>query len=389
MSDQQLRFGTFVCGSCLEDEALQKFANTSGEGCRCDYCGTNVATRKTVLVDKLVDFMAEAISCEWCDPVQTSPVDGGSYLVETIDSWELFDLIGFQVSNERLMEDLLKAFADHQWCAANWQLLSPSRRWHYGWNRFQHVVKHQRRYTFWYSRDDLEDVSHPDCLPPADMLAEVDSVIGNVKLIKVLPIGTSIWRARIHSVDEIFETPDRFTPPPLHLANQPNRMSPAGVPMFYGADDFDTALIELLDPTNGKTKSKASGAQFRNVVPLNLLDLTSIPSPPSYFAPGGPVRRHAIQFLSRFAKDLSQPIEKDGRQHIEYVPTQVFTEFVRFLMKTPEGGPVDGIRYSSSKNGRPCSVIFATQEECLPDGPLAMVTQRLEFVPGSTKSVTI
>ena len=162
--------------------------------------------------------------------------------------------------------------------------------------------------------------------------------------------------------------------------------------MFYGADDFDTASLELVDPNDKEARNKSvSGAQFRNLIPLNLLDLTAIPSPPSYFSPEGPFRRHGIRFLHKFTSDLSLPIKRDGRQHIEYVPTQVFTEFVRHIMKGPDGVRIHGIRYSSSKNGKPCCVIFATQAECLPEKhPLEMkLPQILEFVPRSVRTIEI
>jgi hypothetical protein len=381
----------YVCASCLEDQSLQAFAESNAEMHGCDYCGSDPANICVARLDAVIEFMGEAIATEWEDPEREAPrrdsSDGGGYYINTFDSETLLYIIGFQVSNENLMADITAAFANHEWCERQWQLLSATERWNFGWDRFQHVVKHQRRYTFWYCKDDVEDVSHPDYLPPADMLAEVESVIKNLKLVKDFPVGTSIWRLQLHPKGESLSDPKRFTPPPIDLAIQANRMSPPGVPMFYGSDDFETAQLELIDPSSPEAKDKlVSGAQFRNLVPLNLLDLTSIPSLPSYFSHKGPFRRHYIHFLNKFVEDLSEPIKKDGRQHIEYVPTQVFTEFVRHIMKGPNGVPVHGIRYSSSINGKPCCVIFATQEECLPCGPLDMVTQKLEFVVGSIKT---
>ena len=49
-------------------------------------------------------------------------------------------------------------------------------------------------------------------------------------------------------VDEVVEKDSDLSSPPLQRAKQPNRMSPAGVPMFYGAEDFDTAFQETFDP---------------------------------------------------------------------------------------------------------------------------------------------
>jgi hypothetical protein len=381
---------TYVCASCLEDEALRQFANQRGAVRGCDYCGHTPLTASVVRLEDVIELMDEAISEEWCDPANTSPVDHGEYVLKTIDAEELFYKIGFELSNQDLWSDILVEFSDHDWCNANWQILSPSKRWGYGWERFQHVVKHERRYTFWYSKDDFEDPFHPDYLPPADVLGEIESVISETPLVKVMPVGTFVWRLQVHSKVENIVVPDRFTSPPIHLATQPNRMSPAGVPMFYGCDDFDTARLELISPGGSDKGKHVSGVIFKNIVPLNILDLTSLPASPSYFSPKGPYRRHFIRFLRKFVNDLSKPIQRDGRQHIEYVPTQVFTEFVRHIMKGPEGISIQGLRYSSSQNGRPCYAIFATQAQCLPArGPLDSTKQILEFIPGSQKTLSI
>lgn len=387
---RDIRSRTYVCASCLEDEGLRQFANQSGAIRECDYCGRTPPAASVVRLGDIIELMNKAISEEWCDPANTSPVDHGEYLLDTIDAEEMFYNIGFELSNQDLWADILNEFSEHDWCDANWQILSPSKRWVYGWERFQHVVKHERRYTFWYSRDDFEEPFHPDYLPPADMLGEIESLISGTPLVRVMPVGTLVWRLQLHSMSENLIGPDRFTSPPIHLAKQPNRMSPAGVPMFYGCDDFDTATLELISP-DGSDKGKCvSGVIFKNIVPLNILDLTSLPAPPSYFSPKGPYRRHFIRFLRKFVDDLSKPIQRDGRQHIEYVPTQVFTEFVRHIMKGPEGISIQGLRYLSSQNGRPCYAIFATQAQCLPPrGPLDSTKQILEFVPGSQKTLPI
>ena len=355
------RSRTHVCASCLEDEALQQFANQRGTTRECDYCGLTPSTASVVRFEEVIELMDKAISEEWCDPANTSPVDGGEYVLKTIDAEEMFYRIGFEPSNQDLWTDILNAFSDHDWCDANWQILSPSKRWGYGWERFQHVVKHERRYTFWYSKEDFEEPFHPDYLPPANVLGEIESLISDTSLVRVMPVGTLFWRVQLHSKAENLVVPDRFTSPPVDLATQPNRMSPAGVPMFYGSDDFDTASLELISPDGSDRGKQVSGVTFKNIAPLNILDLTSLPTQPSYFSPKGPYRRHFIRFLRKFVNDLSKPIQRDGRQHIEYVPTQVFTEFVRHIMKAPDGSSIQGLRYTSSQNGRPCYAIFATQ----------------------------
>jgi hypothetical protein len=295
MSDQQPRSGKYVCASCLEDEALRTFAHEHGDTRQCDYCGKTPTTLSVVPLEDVTEFMGKAIAEEWCDPAETSPVDGGEYLVKSIDNKELFFRIGLEVSSDELMEDLLAAFADHDWCEVNWQILSPSRRWGSAWERFEHVIKHERRYIFWYSDEDDESEASPDHLPPSQMLDEIQAVINMAKMVKELHVGTAICRVRVHEGSKTLTYADDFTPPPVNCATQPNRMSPAGVPMFYGAADFHTAFEEVVDPTDKGTGKLVSGCQFATLTRLNVLDLTTIPAMPSYFAPEGPFNRHVIR----------------------------------------------------------------------------------------------
>jgi hypothetical protein len=155
--------------------------------------------------------------------------------------------------------------------------------------------------------------------------------------------------------------------------------------MFYGCLDQATAYAETVDPgrLDGKT---VSGACFKAMRSLTILDLLAIPTIQSFFAASRD-RRHAIRFLEEFAKDLAQPINRDGRPYIDYVPIQVLTEYVRYELRAPDGSPFDGIKYRSSRNSQPCFVVFATQEQCLPPQRPDQL-QLLGFVDGSIRALT-
>lgn len=395
MNSHRQNIQPYVCATCLEDDGLRQFADEHGEIYRCNYCGTTPTTPSVVALNIVIQEMHKRISEEWCDPAEATPI-GISHHKARLDSEDLFREIGFKISDDTLMSEIVHAFRSQDWCQRNLEMLSPSKRWIYGWETFQNLVKHKRRFTFWYAQDVDDSLKYPgnyvNLLPPSHTLSEIAAVLAETNLVKSIPVGTPVWRLQVHSSREVLTDPVRFTSPPIALTNQPNRMSPVGVPMFYGADDFETALLEVVNPHNvGRGGISVSGVQFMNLVDLNMLDLTSIPSLPSYFSPRGPILRHIINFLRKFTSDLSQPITADGLHHIEYIPTQVFTEFVRYMMKCPDGAPIHGIRYSSSRNGRPCCVIFATQEECLPDCQrLDMILpQMLSYVDGSLKSLKI
>ena len=97
--------------------------------------------------------------------------------------------------------------------------------------------------------------------------------------------------------------------------------------MFYVALDRETALAETYVRHDGNP-AEASIAMFRLMEDLNVLDLVNLPHVPSIFNSNkANLYRAALGFLYEFRDDLTQPIEKDGREHIEYVPSQVVTEF--------------------------------------------------------------
>jgi hypothetical protein len=50
------------------------------------------------------------------------------------------------------------------------------------------------------------------------------------------------------------------------------------------------------------------------------LDLADLPEVPSVFRPDRHDLIHPLKFLHAFAQDIVQPISRDGREHIEYVP---------------------------------------------------------------------
>ena len=71
-----------------------------------------------------------------------------------------------------------------------------------------------------------------------------------------------------------------------------------------------------------------------------------------------------MEFLHDFSKEVSRPIERDDRIHIEYLPTQAFTEYIRYRFKDDNGAPLDGIMFNSSiLNAGKNVVLFCNKEE--------------------------
>lgn len=367
----------YVCAKCIADDALGRIVTSNACSKKCTYCGCQAQEPIAADLDIVTKHIAECITRVYTDPVEELPWDGreGGYQAGTVyNLWELLEEIGLFIDNEELLEDITTSFDQDEWCKRDGQILSPSERKIYGWQDFKRAVKHKRRYTFWSMGDENEEEWHPDYWPVGKTLDEIVASIRETGLIKQIQTGTPIWRVRIHKEKDKLVKDYDFTAPPIKKAKYSNRMSPAGVPMFYGAEDFNTAYQETVDP--GKIEGKIiTGGCFKTVTLLHVLDLVDIPDVPSFFNKEAVDISADLIFLRNFADDLSEPIQRDGQEHIEYVPTQAFTEYVRWETKTNDGQSIDGIRYRSSKNGKSCYVLFCKQDECV-DEPMFPVERR-------------
>jgi hypothetical protein len=110
--------------------------------------------------------------------------------------------------------------------------------------------------------------------------------------------------------------------------------------MFYGAEDAGIAIEEI-------RSDFASVATFATERTLRILDLATLPPIPSIFI-DEVTRREvaALRFLHRFTWLIRQPVERRERTVLDYLPTQVFSEFLRDHVF--EDGTMDGVRYPSA-----------------------------------------
>ncbi len=236
----------YVCEDCIEDYAVQKFIRENATAKKCDYCGTKTQEPTAADLDSVIEFMLEGIETEWGHPLDVGNIydkeDDKWLFAPVIDSWELMHELGIPIFEDDLVEDICKALADHQWCRRYPLHPSESERLLWGWKHFAEQVMHHTRYVFFRARS--PDTS-PAEIDPADMLGELSKVISEIGLVRPLEIGAEVLRARAHKPEEILETAKELGSPPRDYAKSPNRMSPAGIPMFYGAFDEQTVLTEI------------------------------------------------------------------------------------------------------------------------------------------------
>jgi hypothetical protein len=339
----------YVCASCFSDYAIAGFIEENCVNDVCSYCGKTGEENIAADINEVMELIVEGLRQEWGDPndegMSYESAEGG-WLGEVLDSWELlFDRISLGVEDDNLMSDIHESIADKQWCQKNLYGLLPDAELIFDWDQFSRSLKHLSRYVFF--RMGENDEGGLQGRTPYLILEDLGKFAIDLNLVQELSKGTKIIRARIHDCSIKFNTIQEMGPPSPQNAIYSNRMSAAGIPMFYGSADQETVIAETYQPNKGKSPC-VSLATFTVKQPLKVLDLTKIPDIPSLFDRDRREIRPACIFIQSFLQDITKPIEKDGREHIEYVPTQVVTEYFRHIFKDSDEEKVMGIMYPSA-----------------------------------------
>lgn len=330
-----------VCPNCIADDGLRRFVAAHRQIERCDFCGE--PGPYGLNLGALFDYMGERISTEWDRAIDELFYGEGGELWESggatvYDACDLLGELGDPLANEELVQAFVAAFPDDRISRHAFRL-AHHERLAYGWETFARYVKEECRYLF--LRTGSGPQGDDELIPPAQLLDDVAIAIENGGLIQRLPAGSQLVRARQHSPEETLTTSAELGSPPPDCA-VPSRMSPAGISMFYGAEDRDTALAELRLEALPRMATVGIWTTAR---PLHYLDLVNVDIP-SLFDVVPKSQRPWLLFLKGFAVDVSRPASPGGAA-VDYVPTQVFTEYVRHVLGDRDD-PVRGIRYRSA-----------------------------------------
>lgn len=362
--------GKCVCAKCIEDPFLSAFVSENAIEHECDYCGRK-SRKKPIAVgmDDIMEVIDEGIRSEWGHPddegVAYETAEGG-YQGEVLDTYDLiYEKLENPFANKKVADDVISSFTQQGalWCQKDFYGLLPQDVLHYGWEEFVRVVKYSKRYLFSKDMGEADFLGRKEELPPGQFLERLGEIITEIGLVRSLKAKSLIYRVRVHKPEETYQTATSLGTPTVENARFSNRMSPAGIPMFYGAFDEVTAVKETFDPQR-KNRPVITVGQFRTARAFPVVDLTRVPSVPSIFDLERRDSRPAIIFLHHFMRDLGAPVTKDGREHIDYVPTQIVTEYIRHLYKHPDYGIVRGILYRSAKGEGSCCVFFFDCEQC-------------------------
>jgi hypothetical protein len=364
-------YGSVVCAACVSDESLAEFISEEATATECSFCDSSAKDPIAAECTIVLTLIGEGIQKEWSraeNELGYGSESKSGYVGSTFDSWDVIADLDI-IANDKFEEYVIDAFRETVFCQLDPYGLSEGEALHFGWNNLSETVKHRQRFVFLLP-DDIEQHDEPGIEIPraAKMLEELARLIREYQLVKELAAGTRLYRCRPHPVRKRYSTAKALGVPRNEKASQ-SRMSPAGIPMFYAAEEPETTLAETIDK---RTRTKgATIAEFCTSTLCLIIDLSKLPPTPSVFNddPETVRRRYELGFLHGFLQDLSSPIERDGCEHIDYVPTQVVCEYLRHAFRDEQRRPVDGLAWESTRRpGARNIVLFIDRDQCVERG---------------------
>jgi predicted RNA-binding protein len=385
----------YVCAECFSDYAIKNFINENSVENYCTYCGSSSKVPFSARIDDVMEFIVAGIHNEWGHPgdecVGWDSHEGG-WQGDVYDSYDLImeDVLELGCEKEPLMKDIYDSLgSDKEWCEINPYALRIYEEDYIDWMEFSNQVKHKVRFVF-FKIDETSRFSDFE-RNPYEILERLGEIVKELDLTKTLIKGTVLFRARIHKENEELRTVDVLGPPKTAQAIYPNRMSPAGIPMFYGAINKDVAIAEVKNNITDD-KNHVTIAQFTTLCNMQILDF-SVASQlkiPSLFDKTKGHLRSSIIFLKNFLDDFTKLVSKDGTEHIDYVPTQIVTEYFRHVFTNDDNERLSGIVYPSASDvkGSSC-VLFYENKHCMQDDKIdsEQLEKKLCLITSKTQTI--
>lgn len=359
----------YICASHFDDIYLKEYIKEFSSLGICDYCGKS---KLVVDLRDFIEYVAGKITEHFTNfdngdlPLANGFFDDDNESIpglqrvgcfvapssaETFESTkELLFNIDLISDNDDLNNDIEDCFMWDEWIQASPFVLTKKQELSFMWETFSRMVKHEQRFTF-FKREEFTKDSFSEDNGLMDILSELGEKITKHKLYKTLNKDEILYRCRFIGEGEVVDTFEKITSPPNNIAKQ-SRMSPAGISMFYGAFDKDTAILES-SPLGDGLGTHIVG-KFAIKKELRLLDLTSLPIQSFWITNDW----EEIAFLHSFNREITKPIDRNGSIHIEYIPSQVFTEYLRYIYKTSDGFNINGIIYGSSLSRKEKNIVL-------------------------------
>lgn len=349
---------TYVCQHCVQDPFLRGLVRKNLTDTRCMYCQSK--TRKSAPLAVLMHAVLQAVKRSFNDFVNAGCPTDREISIECLSSDDV--LVSVLHSEgiewpEKLVLDVARAFGNDGWVDApdgEWMGSHLNERLLWSWDTFAFEVKHKSRFNFQTKKkattygDDLIDIG--------EILPFLGQLVRKQQMVITVPQSAVFHRVRLgcHPLSD----PEELGPPPREKSPA-GRMNPIGIPYFYLAFDEATALAE----TSRDISSSVTISDWVLTRDARVVDLTALPPIPSVFDCAKKSKAELSIFLSRFSDEISKPVIRDGSEHIDYIPTQVVSEYLAQVFKSSNGLHLDGMIYPSAAiSGGKNMVLFPARD---------------------------
>lgn len=371
-----------VCLDHITDAVLQSELRPEMSELNCSYCGRKASGDEppfAVPMDELGDRVWEAANWLYQGTEDVQYFDGEPWSEEAL--YETTDVIYDTVEDAidpsysmPIVDRLIEATSSTEYWVGSERADESA----LGWSSFARTVRFESRFVFIGSSDRPGFESEP----PARIAKFLEALLTYVEsdLLVELPAGSTLYRGRMTDdaaalLEKVNEEPSgQLASAPSHMA-EAGRLSAKGIGLFYAADDRDTVVAEIALHSN---YDQAVVGGFKTTRPLQVLDFSrELTKLPSIFATDAESRGRwtFARFKKHFTEKISAPVVLDGRQLVDYSPTQVVSEWLRFVPRTR----IDGIAWPShvaSGAGKNVMLFFAPGTDFQTDPPTASELER-------------
>jgi len=232
-----------VCLDCIHDGALRGELATRLTEPACSFCERESDDGETPIaadMEALMRVVIDAIRFLYDRSIDV--LYFADDVTPRLTSGDVVEDVCAGAVTDQVLEVLLAAIDGEEW-NEDPGALSPDVALGYAWDHFKEKVKHETRFVFLAIPEEHSD--HPDEFTTAETLQKIAEIVQSRGILKTVETGRRFWRGRMiddRSTDGYNAA--KLGSPPLDKAAA-NRMSPAGISMFYGSDDVATVVAEI------------------------------------------------------------------------------------------------------------------------------------------------
>jgi HEPN/RES N-terminal domain 1/RES domain len=276
-----------VCMACITGQDLRAAAEPDVTEMECSFCEAEALDDDRPIaapLEAVLTLVMDAVGfLYWSMDSDEMPHNAREvFNISVYDSTDVVSEVCSDEVSSEVLEAMFELLHFKEWTDTHIVYSNPDEVLRYGWESFCDKVKYTSRFVF-LATPDQSALHHPDELTATEMLQRLEQIIGGVGLVQQEPAARILWRGRLaHDQAKAVEwnnAADLGAPPRDKASN--NRMSPAGIAMFYGSDDIDTVVAEI---GSHSTKRYAVVGTFETTKPMNLLNLVDLPPTQNVFS---------------------------------------------------------------------------------------------------------